>query len=90
MVLSGQLIDVQHSAGSFIGRSGESINYENAVVKVFDGHEVVSIKVKGEGISHALGLRGQDGVYVDIDVDSPREVQTRTFAASVRPAASKS
>jgi hypothetical protein len=81
MRIEGQLLEVQHQAGSFNSdRDGSQVNWENVLLRIFDGREVVQVKAKGEAISPARGLEALKGQRVAIDVDSPRQVETRSLS----------
>lgn len=81
MRVSGQLIEVQHNSGSFVDKAtSENVDWENATIRVFDGREVTVLKVKTkEAIATAMTLKGQEGSPVEFDVDSPRQVETRSL-----------
>jgi hypothetical protein len=86
MRISGQLLEVQHQSGSFASdRDGSQVNWENVTLRIFDGREVIVIKAKRDAVHAALGLQSLQGEKVTIDVDSPRQVETRALALIKEP-----
>lgn len=87
MRIEGQLLDVVQNSGTFTDRqSGDQVNWSNVTVSIFDGREVVKIKVKGDEAAHAaLALLPSKGSTVAVEVESPREISTRSFIGQARP-----
>jgi len=69
MRVTGQVIGIEPYSGTFADReSGDKVSYSGTKVSVFDGREVIKVKVKAREISGLGDLKRGDECDLLVDV----------------------
>lgn len=92
MRVTGQVLSIEPYAGSMNDReTGEKVSYSGERLNIFDGREVVKVKVKARQIAALGDVKKGDDVDLVVDVvpgvDAGRVYLVVSFVELVAPAA---